>query len=67
MLTGFHGLHVFIGSVMILVCISRVIFNSFSTNHHLGLEFTVWYWHFVDVVWIFLFIFVYIWGSGVSS
>lgn len=61
--TGFHGLHVLIGSSFLLVCLIRLIFNQFSNGHHLGFEAAAWYWHFVDVVWIFLFICIYWWGS----
>jgi len=63
MLTGFHGFHVFLGFCMIFVSILRLTTKNLSTKHHLGLEFTVWYWHFVDIVWILVYIFVYIWGS----
>lgn len=61
--TGFHGLHVLIGSSFLLVCLARTSFNQFSKQHHLGFEAAAWYWHFVDVVWIFLFICIYWWGS----
>jgi len=61
--TGFHGLHVLIGSTFLLVCLVRVIRNHFSPAHHFGFEAAAWYWHFVDVVWIFLFVCIYWWGS----
>ena len=61
--TGFHGLHVLIGSTFLLVCLLRVWLNHFSSNHHFGFEAAAWYWHFVDVVWIFLFLCIYWWGS----
>uniref|UniRef100_UPI0030E09D99 cytochrome c oxidase subunit III n=1 Tax=Pilargis wolfi TaxID=3023926 RepID=UPI0030E09D99 len=61
--TGFHGLHVLIGSTFLLVCLTRVIMHHFSTGHHFGFEAAAWYWHFVDVVWIFLYICIYWWGS----
>nr|UTN43105.1 cytochrome c oxidase subunit 3 [Pectinopygus varius] len=61
--TGFHGLHVMVGMIFILVCSVRVWKNHFSNKHHLGLEASIWYWHFVDVVWLFLFLTVYWWGS----
>ena len=61
--TGFHGLHVLIGSTFLSVCLIRVLFHQFSSSHHFGFEAAAWYWHFVDVVWIFLFICLYWWGS----
>nr|AXJ93393.1 cytochrome c oxidase subunit III [Cheilonereis cyclurus] len=61
--TGFHGLHVLIGSTFLLVCLMRTIFHHFSTQHHFGFEAAAWYWHFVDVVWIFLYLCIYWWGS----
>jgi len=61
--TGFHGLHVLIGTFFLLVCLYRLCSFHFSANRHLGLEFAIWYWHFVDVVWLFLFIVIYCWGS----
>ena len=63
MATGFHGAHVLIGSVFLLVCFIRGIKNQFLPEKHLGFEFAAWYWHFVDVVWLFLFAFVYWWAS----
>lgn len=59
MATGFHGLHVIIGTIFLTVCLIRAIKNQFSVENHLGLEFAAWYWHFVDVIWLFLFVFVY--------
>nr|YP_009331659.1 cytochrome c oxidase subunit III [Paraleonnates uschakovi]APG32412.1 cytochrome c oxidase subunit III [Paraleonnates uschakovi] len=61
--TGFHGLHVLIGSTFLLVCLIRTIMHQFSTGHHFGFEAAAWYWHFVDVVWIFLYLCIYWWGS----
>nr|YP_009992496.1 cytochrome c oxidase subunit III [Platynereis cf. australis PA-2020]QNN93066.1 cytochrome c oxidase subunit 3 [Platynereis cf. australis PA-2020]QNN93092.1 cytochrome c oxidase subunit 3 [Platynereis cf. australis PA-2020] len=61
--TGFHGLHVFIGSSFLAVCLGRVLVHHFSTSHHFGFEAAAWYWHFVDVVWIFLYLCIYWWGS----
>jgi heme/copper-type cytochrome/quinol oxidase subunit 3 len=63
MATGFHGFHVLIGTVFLLVCLIRQIDYHFSTSHHFGLEAAAWYWHFVDVVWLFLFTSVYWWGG----
>ena len=59
MLTGFHGLHVTIGAIMLLVIWLRVMKGHFTPTHHFAFEATAWYWHFVDVVWLGLFIFVY--------
>jgi cytochrome c oxidase subunit 3 len=62
--TGFHGLHVIIGTTFIAVCWFRFLRNHFSSQHHLGFEAAAWYWHFVDVVWLFLFVAVYWWGGS---
>lgn len=61
--TGFHGLHVIIGSLFLLTCLSRQVKSHFSRSHHFGFEAAAWYWHFVDVVWLFLYITIYWWGS----
>ena len=63
MATGFHGFHVIIGTIFLIVCLVRAMRDQFSVKHHLGFEFAAWYWHFVDVVWLFLFVSIYIWGS----
>nr|AXS65715.1 cytochrome c oxidase subunit 3 [Cerambycidae sp. 7 KM-2017] len=63
MATGFHGLHVIIGSIFLTICLIRHYFNHFSSIHHFGFEAAAWYWHFVDVVWLFLYISIYWWGS----
>nr|QDP18129.1 cytochrome c oxidase subunit 3 [Algete brunneri] len=63
MATGFHGLHVIIGTTFLMICLTRHLMNQFSTNHHFGFEAAAWYWHFVDVVWLFLYISIYWWGS----
>ena len=60
--TGFHGLHVVIGSLFIAVIWIRHYINHFSSLHHIGFEASAWYWHFVDVVWLLLFICLYWWG-----
>lgn len=59
MLTGFHGLHVTIGAIMLTVVTARSARGHFSPDHHFAFEAAAWYWHFVDVVWLGLFIFVY--------
>lgn len=61
--TGFHGLHVLIGTTFLFICLIRHINNHFSKNHHFGFEAAAWYWHFVDVVWLFLYISIYWWGN----
>jgi cytochrome c oxidase subunit 3 len=59
MLTGFHGLHVTMGAIMLTIILFRVLKGHFDSHDHFGFEAVAWYWHFVDVVWLFLFIFVY--------
>nr|YP_009123043.1 cytochrome c oxidase subunit III [Faxonius limosus]AJK90927.1 cytochrome c oxidase subunit 3 [Faxonius limosus] len=61
--TGFHGLHVIIGSSFLSVCLFRLYKCHFSSYHHFGFEAAAWYWHFVDVVWLFLYVFIYWWGG----
>nr|YP_003734733.1 cytochrome c oxidase subunit III [Eupolyphaga sinensis]ACO07082.1 cytochrome c oxidase subunit III [Eupolyphaga sinensis]QYH44915.1 cytochrome c oxidase subunit 3 [Eupolyphaga sinensis] len=61
--TGFHGLHVIIGTTFLLMCFLRHLVMHFSSNHHFGFEAAAWYWHFVDVVWLFLYTSIYWWGS----
>jgi len=60
--TGFHGMHVLIGTTFLIVCLIRHYNFHFSFNHHFGFEAAAWYWHFVDVVWLFLYISIYWWG-----
>ncbi len=59
MLTGFHGAHVTVGTIMLIVIFLRCLKGHFSPEHHFAFEAVAWYWHFVDVVWLFLFVFVY--------
>ncbi len=59
MLTGFHGLHVTIGAIMLTIIWLRVMKGHFTSEHHFAFEATAWYWHFVDVVWVGLYVFVY--------
>nr|YP_010175307.1 cytochrome c oxidase subunit III [Friesea gretae]QSL98425.1 cytochrome c oxidase subunit III [Friesea gretae] len=61
--TGFHGIHVLIGTTFLFICATRMISGHFSKIHHFGFEAAAWYWHFVDVVWLFLYVNMYWWGS----
>ena len=61
--TGFHGLHVLIGTTFLIICLGRLIVYQFTQHHHFGFEASAWYWHFVDVVWLFLYVCIYWWGS----
>jgi len=63
MATGFHGFHVLIGTIFLIVCLIRANAGQFTAKQHLGFEFAAWYWHFVDVVWLFLFSCIYVWSS----
>ncbi|MBF86457.1 MAG: cytochrome c oxidase subunit 3 [Pelagibacterales bacterium] len=63
MATGFHGAHVIIGSIFLIVCLGRALAGHFKPDHHFGFEAAAWYWHFVDVVWLFLFFAIYWWGG----
>jgi cytochrome c oxidase subunit III len=64
MATGFHGFHVLVGTIFLIVCLFRALAGQFKPDQHLGFEFAAWYWHFVDVVWLFLFACIYVWGAG---
>jgi cytochrome c oxidase subunit 3 len=60
MLTGFHGAHVFLGTLMLAIMWLRVLKGHFTKDNHFAFEAAAWYWHFVDVVWLALFLFVYV-------
>nr|WMH03355.1 cytochrome c oxidase subunit III [Encyrtus aurantii] len=62
MSTGFHGFHVLVGTLFLMVNFIRMINNNFSSIHHFGFEAAIWYWHFVDVVWLFLYLLIYFWS-----
>ncbi|MCB9990398.1 MAG: cytochrome c oxidase subunit 3 [Rhodospirillales bacterium] len=66
MATGFHGFHVFVGTVFLFVCWLRTKKGHFKPESHFGFEAAAWYWHFVDVVWLFLFISIYYWGNTIG-
>ena len=61
--TGFHGFHVLVGTIFLIVCYFRTLKGHFTAEQHVGFEAAAWYWHFVDVVWLFLFCSIYWWGS----
>lgn len=61
--TGFHGFHVIVGTVFLIIITVRLTIGHFRRRHHFGFECAAWYWHFVDVVWLFLFSVVYWWGT----
>jgi cytochrome c oxidase subunit III len=63
MATGFHGFHVLVGTIFLIVCFFRAVNGHFTPERHFGFEAAAWYWHFVDVVWLFLFVAIYWWGS----
>ncbi len=64
MATGFHGFHVLVGTIFLIVCLIRAMGDGFTKEQHFGFEAAAWYWHFVDVVWLFLFFAVYVWASA---
>ena len=63
MATGFHGFHVIVGTIFLIVCLARTYKGHFTPRQHFGFEAAAWYWHFVDVVWLFLFVSIYVWGG----
>ena len=63
MATGFHGFHVIVGTIFLIVCLVRAYKGHFKPQQHFGFEAAAWYWHFVDVVWLFLFLCIYVWGG----
>nr|ABS28767.1 cytochrome c oxidase subunit III [Polistes sp. MD1] len=60
--TGFHGMHVIIGTIFLIICLMRMIYKHFSKSHHFGYEAAIWYWHFVDIVWLFVYTWLYWWS-----
>lgn len=65
MATGFHGFHIIIGTIFLIVCLLRARAGDFTPEQHVGFETAAWYWHFVDVVWLFLFAIIYVWAHAV--
>jgi cytochrome c oxidase subunit 3 len=63
--TGLHGFHVIVGTIFIIVSFIRIISYTITKQTHIGIEASIIYWHFVDVVWLFLYIVVYYWGSSI--
>jgi len=61
MLTGLHGFHVVVGTILLCIVYWRLINHQFSTSQHIGFETAAWYWHFVDVIWLGVFSFIYVW------
>nr|YP_009501884.1 cytochrome c oxidase subunit 3 [Arytainilla spartiophila]AWU48849.1 cytochrome c oxidase subunit 3 [Arytainilla spartiophila] len=61
--TGFHGIHVLIGTTFLMHSFLRLSNINFVYTHHLGMELSIWYWHFVDIVWLFLYMTIYWWGK----
>nr|DBA43798.1 TPA_asm: COX3 [Bombus supremus] len=58
--TGFHGIHVLCGTLMLFYSLIRIMNHHISKIHHINFEFAIWYWHFVDVIWLFIYMFYYI-------
>lgn len=65
--TGFHGLHVIIGTTALIVGLIRHYLHHHLRDHHVGLELTFWYWHFVDIIWILLYMFIYVGSYDFSA
>ena len=63
MATGFHGFHVLVGTIFLIIILFRTLAGHFKPEQHFGFEAAAWYWHFVDVVWLFLFFSIYWWGG----
>lgn len=61
--TGFHGLHVIIGTIFLIINLIRIIYIHFSHIHHIRFELAAWYWHFIDIIWLFLYITFYWWNN----
>jgi len=62
-ITGLHGFHVFIGTIFLIISFLRFFLRLVNSNKSSLFEFSVWYWHFVDIVWLFVMMFIYVWGN----
>lgn len=67
LLTAFHGAHVIIGSIFILVSFWRFVLGQFDFGDPVGITLAAWYWHFVDVIWLLVFVWVYLWGTWIPE
>lgn len=67
LLTAFHGMHVIIGSIFIIVSFWRFILKQFEFGDPVGITLAAWYWHFVDVIWLLVFVWVYLWGTWIPE
>nr|YP_009400274.1 cytochrome c oxidase subunit III [Nurudea yanoniella]ARW70276.1 cytochrome c oxidase subunit III [Nurudea yanoniella]QBK84293.1 cytochrome c oxidase subunit 3 [Nurudea yanoniella] len=63
MATGFHGMHVIIGTIFLIINMMRMINMHFSFMHHISFELSIWYWHFIDIIWLFLYMTFYWWNN----
>ncbi|YP_009450473.1 cytochrome c oxidase subunit III (mitochondrion) [Lingula anatina] len=63
LITGFHGLHVLAGTMFNIYCLKMMVYGSYSPSHMTSIQMSVWYWHFVDIVWVAAYLFIYIWGN----
>jgi cytochrome c oxidase subunit 3 len=63
MTTGLHAIHVIVGVLFLLISLIRINLDHYTTEHHIGFEFAIYYWHLVDVVWLLVFLIYYWWGS----
>lgn len=61
--TGFHGIHVLVGTIFLIISYFRHLNNHFRRSHHFGFEAAAWYWHFVDIIWLILYVCLYWWGG----
>lgn len=67
LLTGFHGFHVILGTIALIICLIRHLQNHFTSTVHVGFECAAWYWHFVDGVWLFVYSIIYWWSAPLKQ